>query len=557
MSFDPAPYRPNPSNWFLSKAKHQGWGVAQFGDPDGRLEGTVEIDIDDRGTLIIEMVVETLESNETFELGPLQFLAYKKQTTEDGRITLTPRPDGFNPCNELTVTTNEGVFQSTDCMVVSVNVVFGRTNEPLRVSFHAPQAHFDANTSETPLYWVLPLQNFLSDAFDTHPTLDRHPLRVYPTPEIPANVPEEHARWARWIANAQNSLIVFEFDDQLAFIERLPDYPLHRERLLSRQVQTATTAVMVGPIGDHPIDPESVYTWLPIDLLPVLGLATGQEVSAPWAELRSARGTLVRRIHRHIGIPIFSRGRGAMDEGFYNGTGALLTAALKSRWFGTDLLRATLKQVIRAGFVSATLEDRLVHCFRAIEGLSKALTSRESKRPEDVLPPEYWKHVQRILRSASRDIRSLAREANQRGMDETANTLELIADRVPELRNVEPGLGRRLKELLHLYELPDAMILEKHYKQNRRAHKKEWISALSFYRGMTLHEGFIDFDSDKTDPGEVWEISVHLHDVLMRIILKMLGYDGLYHPAMATDSRMEPLDWVTPEMSATALGYRA
>src|SRR5690606_11370634 len=152
------------------------------------------------------------------------------------------------------------------------------------------------------------------------------------------NLPEQVAAGAHAVANSKNRLIVFEFGDDPAFIEALPDYDRRRERLLSRQDPTTITAVMVGTIGNNRIDTESILEWLPVDLLPVLGLASGSEVAAPWVEIRDAEGNLVRRLHIPFSVPIFSRGRGATDERLHRGTGALLTQTLRSPYYGTDRL---------------------------------------------------------------------------------------------------------------------------------------------------------------------------------------------------------------------------
>lgn len=49
----------------------------------------------------------------------------------------------------------------------------------------------------------------------------------------------------------------------------------------------------------------------------------------------------------------------------------------------------------------------------------------------------------------------------------------------------------------------------------------------------------------------------HLHDILVRIILKVLGYEGDYQPRVIdylTDGKT--INWINEEMSATNLGYK-
>lgn len=59
------------------------------------------------------------------------------------------------------------------------------------------------------MYWVIPLTNFLSKFVTCHPSLNRHPLRIYPTPIVPDGLPEEDASIAAHNANLKNRLITF------------------------------------------------------------------------------------------------------------------------------------------------------------------------------------------------------------------------------------------------------------------------------------------------------------------------------------------------------------
>lgn len=51
-------------------------------------------------------------------------------------------------------------------------------------------------------------------------------------------------------------------------------------------------------------------------------------------------------------------------------------------------------------------------------------------------------------------------------------------------------------------------------------------------------------------------VANHLHDLLVRIILKMIKYDGTYQPIVIIATARQPVDWVQPSMSAENLGYQ-
>jgi hypothetical protein len=71
-----------------------------------------------------------------------------------------------------------------------------------------------------------------------------------------------------------------------------------------------------------------------------------------------------------------------------------------------------------------------------------------------------------------------------------------------------------------------------------------------------MHQGYFDFRSADEEIVEIFRIMLHLHDIVVRLILKMLRYQGTYHPSVlqvvATDI---PVDWVRPDTPARKLGY--
>ena len=70
-----------------------------------------------------------------------------------------------------------------------------------------------------------------------------------------------------------------------------------------------------------------------------------------------------------------------------------------------------------------------------------------------------------------------------------------------------------------------------------------------------MHKSYFDFLSGKHDIEDLWRIMNHLHDILVRIILKTLDYDGQYQPTVINMTDSKPVDWVKPDFSARRLGY--
>ena len=98
-------------------------------------------------------------------------------------------------------------------------------------------------------------------------------------------------------------------------MERLPDYAESERLLVEGKERSKTTAVMVGPVGDEPVDTfERMQGRFPFDVLSLLTLATGTEVGCPWVEVRDEQGRLVRRFHGGLKVTHFRKGRRLIEE---------------------------------------------------------------------------------------------------------------------------------------------------------------------------------------------------------------------------------------------------
>lgn len=149
-------------------------------------------------------------------------------------------------------------------------------------------------------------------------------------------------------------------------------------------------------------------------------------------------------------------------------------------------------------------------------------------------------------------IRSQSRvllDANQR------NVLERIASRIANADNTDRDFGLAVVDLLRLFDFPDATVMDSFYQQNRRTDGRSWWSVLSHYRGIVMHSSYFDFERGIYNFQDVAAIRAHLQDILMRIVLKMLCYDGTYQKAVPGTKGRYPLNWVYPNIKGEELGY--
>lgn len=418
----------------------------------------------------------------------------------------------------LTVTTEHGIFSAGE------NIFYGfsadiSSKAQGRLSFQLQSSQFDAAKAGAPKYWVIPLCNFLSGFKQKHQYLERHPLRVCPTPIIPSGLSERQAMIAEDIAN-QSNLIVFQFNKSLGFIEPLADYDERKGRLLEGRERNTITAVMVGAVGTSSIDFAELEQWFPSDFLLLLGLASGVEVGAPWIEFRDDQGLLVRRIHATFWRSLFSRGHEAIREeihlGERSGTGDLLTVAPSSPDYRTAHFRIVLQHIVRGGLHGYTIQDKLDHLFRALDALCEQYALKKTRKPNDTLGDHHRVALRKVFRDATKSLSEMSKHAENQGNEAEAKVLRQIAGQLPRAQNIETGFGKAVIALLEKFGLPDGEIVASHYETEPRSDNRSWSDVLSYYRGLAMHRGYFDTEEGRHDLDDIVRIFFHLHDILLR-----------------------------------------
>jgi hypothetical protein len=581
-SFYPRDFLPTPNNWFASDIEYEGWGRAEFSDPKGSLEGPVSIRFDELGGVSIEMTPDpsTLHSERELRFGLGEFLSGQRpKRVGDQWVrlgTLTSR----NPCTRLEVEGPQGVFSSEEVPYFSPSTLYGDVEGAgvQKISFEVLWSQFAAAGAREPKYWVLPLTNFVSDfRWPAPDALDRHPLRIFPTPDVPDEIIQalsekasEEDRRSAWLAvmaaNSKNRIITFEFGGAYGFVERVPEYEELRDSLLAEEHQTRLTAVMVGEIGSNQsVNFDEVVGWMhPWDLLALLTLATGSEVGAPWIEFRDEEGGIVKRFHRRLREPRFRKGYRVIDELPIHGeperptgTGRLITRATsRSDDFGEAFLQVAITHLVRSRYNGQTLEESVVYLSRALDSLCERYgLARQNLMTR--LDTTQQAEVRDTLRAAAKRIRELKGEASVAGDHRGSATLATIEARIPDIATTERKFGLAVTDLLELFGMPDAHAMDEHYQAHPRTDgMQHWSDVVSYYRGLVIHQGHLNL-AGGTEWRDVWAVINHLHDVTARVVLRILEYDGGYQPT-AIPHRSVPfeLDWVKPDTPAGALGYK-
>lgn len=549
MRFSPEDLTPKENKWFSPTVEYNGTGRADFADDRGAAEGEVRIIFDECGDTKIQMEIERLTGPDPRPKEIMDLVATRRLPKPSGGWDLS-LGSRMNLCKRLAVDTGEGVFNAAGR--IDYNLPSGADGG--RVSLDPWVSEFDSKGPGKAKYWAAPLLNFVSDFCPGPPELSNHPLRIFPTPSIPEGPSKENFPSASLYANSRNQLIVFAFNGSPAFIEPLPDYAEREAKLRSLSAPRLITAVMVGEVGDNSIRLEALKSWFPYDLLRALNFVTGSEVGVPWLEFRDERGGLLRRAHQlHCGA-CFEEGHRVIEEGIHRGTGRFLTCFLSSWRPGESYLPVAMKHAAQGWCYSRTsTEERLIYVIRGLECLCKRLVPSEPDLKKR-LTPEKQRAVKAILDEAGQRINSLAGDPVTPAEQAELSALGEIANRVRTTPWGKSGtFGLALIDLLNHLGLADAIALDAHFAKTAT---ERWASRVSRARGAPTHEGFFDFDSGAFGVDEVFILTRHLHDVLVRTILKIVRYDGVYQPTVVVGTTMQPVDWVRPSTPASDLGYR-
>ncbi len=538
--------------WPPTKIVHEGIARAEFSDPSGWVRGPASARVDEQGHLDVEMQVEEccLEEESHGHSEVTILLTGCRPHLAGSSMVLLFSGEQKNTCKNFEMETENGIFRTGSSILYS----FHLWDENSQLTIHPLWAQFDAAIGGQAKYWAMPLSNLLTRFFrddsgfsgDTV-GLEDHPLRIGSVSGLDPASPDA-------------GLIPFEFGGRPGFIEPTHSYEKQAEELSSGRARNRVTAVMVGEVGGEDCaDLEMVEGWFPFFFHEVLGLATGSEVGSPWLEFRDAEARLVRRIYTRATAPCYFRGHRAIDQALHQGIGELLTKAARppgSDELRKSYLRVCIKHAIRAKLIDTPFEEQLAHVFRAVDALCEYFELKKGPNLKKLIRQDTRTDLNRIIKNARREIEALGRRAKEAGESAEAEVLKRISERVPGAKNLAVGFGRAVEILLGKFDLTDASIMSAYYDTNPRNDKKEWHAILSMYRGAVLHPNYLGISrEDKSKLYDALPLIDHMHDLVLRIALKLIGYEGYYQPTVRIHADRCRVDWAKVGTDAKDLGY--
>lgn len=543
MAVDPSDYPVQVNNWLATEILYKGIGKAIFTAPAGFIEGPSQVDVDETGKLRIMLEIGEFDCEEYLDT---KFSRYDTlMWLLKGRKPHVTNGISFyaigvhNTCSSFQIVTPDGTLTA----VGQINYKLP-TFDREKIVFHAISAVFTVNSEEKPEYWVFPLNNFVSPSLETisfplqRHIIDKHPLRVFPPPVVPLDLPPEEQQQAISYANRANCFIPFESGQSLGFIERLPDYQERANRLTRGESGPLITAVMVGNVEERATEFNEALRWLPLDHLHLLSLATGNLVGIPWIEFRDKHGDLVCRLHTQQWQVPFASGHIAIDNFSEDGIGWLLTKAPDK--LETEL-RTAIRLIVKGSQSIHYLEDKLAFLFRAADTLTKHLRIQTTTSTPAEIDEQLKIRTKKILREAGHQIRKIAEE----GKDSDKVELERISQVVSGAMNKSPKKPDEARALMLLaieLGLMDFAVLPD---------PNGWMQLYNKYRNQVIHEGYLPSNYPAEEYIPLW---FHLQDLLIRVVLKKLGYDGKYRKFIPPRKNRR-VDWVQADTSISELWY--
>jgi hypothetical protein len=539
-------YEVQPSGWLELEPAYAGDGIACFTTNPGAITGQTSVRYAEDGSLLeFRMAVDQLEA-ETPIAGSASLFAFVNMLP----IQNSPGSFGFggqsNEC--VSVEVKGKGFTLAAAQRASVIVSAGDAGVVFRPSRTIARFAKPA----TPHYWVAPLLNLVVDFRRVALPLQGHPLRTRATAPLAASDGLVHFYHESFYRKG-NAVIPFLCEGEPAFIEPLPDYAERRARAESGE--SVVTAVAVGrtPV-DFDLDAPD---WFPADVVTLLGLSSGRTVGVPFVEIRGVAGDLIARMHVRIGDAGQTVGTGLVDEQANGTTGALLTSFLVSDVRDAVWFRVMLKHLLRAFTGGGTIEDRLSHLFRTVEGACVGLQLNRRR------PFELEEIAREEVETAINELIDELGEIARRGSDADQARLDRLQNRLREITANRPSFPTQLLDLVDAVGLPDAkwlgqfkFRLENPRPDGQSRRPGSWASAAGTYRNRIFHSAFIDFDTYDVDNAIAF--IGHLSDVLARVVFHLIGFVGQYQPPCGNAGMRayETPNWASPErLSAEVFRY--
>ena len=507
------------SYWLEEEVVYEGWGRAEFSDPKGYVEGTTKVIFSPESQSSCFMTVENSEPASIFGLSPLLSGEKPIQTKEGLTLSLSSRG---NLCSKLTIRCQDGVF-STDKISFPHETSLGNGI----VSFGVWEGRYDRSNAGNPRFFAIPLLNFLTKFYLGKRKSFEHPLRFLHISDMKGD--DDASR--RLLFNMTDMTIPYYFKEGVAFIDPVPSFDETCKSIQNREQQRRITGVLIGDCMSVPDNTNAIYDYFTPRFRSLIALGTGQLIAAPWIEFRTEDNILVSRFHHPAGDANYEPNRAPVPGCL----GRLVYVGMEARIEQEEAWNVACLHAARAGRENAALEENIHYSILGLETLGKAFDFSRCNLLDELLP-EHKETVKKILKVAADNIKALNKSESEKGST-SGIAIGRIAERAMGAFQTDLAFPLSVAKLIDKFQLPDLEMV------SQVPLSKPWEQLLGDVRGQIVHQGYLKIECNEGF-SEYAALSNHLRDILVRILLKMVGFDGGYQPLTASCSMSEQVDFL-------------
>lgn len=565
--------RPVLRRWFSPMVEYEGAVTLTFEEPVGLVHGEGRFVTDEDGTLNGTVVVPSRHPSTGLDTS---LLILGMDPATGGWNSNSPRV----PCRELTLSSDDGVLRSwgrrVHAEIPSVKIELSEP-QPATCSLHISglQATFTPSSDSVgeSHYVVAPLRNFEWQYLPQFGGLTHHPMRIVGMPSKRLMDGAKGIEWWDMVNRNLHVPFLLDANERYGFVEPLWNRADRLAKVQSGGLKGYITAIAVldqpGVTAESVIQDETPIgsvTW-------ALSFATGQIVSAPFIELRDKRRRLASRVHFHLWKDDWAE-RYSPLKGFHGCLGEWVSDCIRSPLVRQQWSRVLLRHIIEAGKHSLTPDEKLVRLFQSLDMLvekgplsiaNPAIRKRikAAKRPQDYgVSSETVQALTSLLAECERSAQELLRLEDGSGPEGPASEyLRRLAPRISGSMVFQAGMGDRMTRFLKELDIRDEVLLNPVVERERWMDERTWTGFLWKLRGMVMHDGYLSHGDriEETDRRAtivlVHNCVTHLLDLSYRIVMRIVGYSGLYDsPCWPGTAGLLP-DRVKSDSPPSTLGY--
>jgi hypothetical protein len=465
-------------------------------EPTGSVTGQASLRIGSETRSEATISIDEFQAPSEYDNNLTAFLSASLPKRDGGQVVVPIPATGHDRrISALTVDTGSGIF--TAASGILTNPGFCNLNDTFSVVLN--DLVLSRNTDLIAKYWLMPLNG---------------PFAEYRWPRsVPPHV----------LARNGEGYIPFSVDGRACGLQifdekKRPQHPL-----------ATYDAIAFGEIGASADTLEGIWATLPDGLQNALSFVIGADITAPWIEVRSEDGQLLRRFFHRVGRRSSEEGFGALspvnEHMQHSGIGPFLNAFYSISSERRHSLLVPLNLIRSGAPGSFNIDDSITDLIKALDNLCKghSLTTQDLFKR---LEKDNQQHIRTVLDDTRGKLLTIRSDNASSRRQEQVDILNVIVSKVASATTSSRDFGIAVKDLLKTLGLHDSEVLDSYY-QGLGQQERSWAGILSAVRGEVIHNGFLRI-KDRRALRSWFDFARHLHDLCKRIILREVDYQGFY-----------------------------